>query len=156
MHPSAGQAVVHVVAAAVVDDLDRPARLLAARRTEPDWAAGRWELPGGAVEAGEHPQAALHRELAEELGVRVRLGAELTFPDGARAGWPIRPGYRMRVWWAELTDGEPAPIADHDAVRWLAEDRWQTVDWLDSNGPIVQALIRAAEEGRCIPDPPTR
>ena len=46
-------AVRLVVGAAIVDDLARPARLLAARRTEPPALAGGWELPGGKVEPGE-------------------------------------------------------------------------------------------------------
>src|SRR3954452_4880746 len=71
-----------VVGGAVVDDLDRPRTLLAARRTEPPRLAGGWELPGGKVEPGEEPLAALHRELAEELGVRVEVGAEVTAPHG--------------------------------------------------------------------------
>ncbi|MFZ0159730.1 MAG: NUDIX domain-containing protein [Kineosporiaceae bacterium] len=141
--------VTWVVAAAVVDDLVRPRRLLAARRTEPDWAAGRWELPGGTREPGEDPQAALHRELAEELGVTVNLGEEVPGPDGVQLGWPIRPGYRMRVWWAAVASGEPAPIEAHDAVVWLDAGRWSDLEWLASNSPIVTELAAAVPgEGR--------
>lgn len=55
-----------VVGAALFDD---GGRLLAARRSAPPELAGRWELPGGKVEPGERPDAALVRELREELGV---------------------------------------------------------------------------------------
>ena len=63
-----------VVAAAIVDSLTAPTRTLCARRSAPPELAGRWELPGGKVEPDESAEAALHRELDEELGVSVRLG----------------------------------------------------------------------------------
>src|SRR5690625_7316137 len=61
-----------VAAAAIVDDLRRPQALLAARRSAPKSLTGRWEFPGGKVEDGESDEAALHREIREELGVDVR------------------------------------------------------------------------------------
>ncbi len=126
----------------MVDDLDRPRTLLAARRTEPAELAGGWELPGGKLEPGEDFQTALHRELAEELGVQVELGAELLAPDGA--GWPLSPSYRMRVWLARVTDGVPAPIEAHDALRVLSAGEWLDVGWLPHDAPIVEALIARA------------
>ena len=105
----------HVVAAAIVDDLDRPTRLLAARRTEPPALAGGWELPGGKVDPGETADEALHREIREELGVTVRTGALLPAPteDGR---WPLGDRYRMTVWLAVVVEGDPQPIEDHDAL----------------------------------------
>ena len=97
-----------VVGGAVVDDLARPRTLLAARRTEPPRLAGGWELPGGKVEPGEEALAALHRELAEELGVKVEVGVELVAPNGL--GWDLPPLHRMRVWLVRVVEGEPAPI----------------------------------------------
>jgi 8-oxo-dGTP diphosphatase len=128
-----------VVGAAVVDDLDTPTTLLAARRTEPATLAGGWELPGGKVEPGEEPEAALHRELAEEPGVRVQLGPEVTAPDGE--GWPLPPAHRMRVWLVRIVAGEPLPLEDHDVLRVLGPGEWLDVDWLPADVPVVRALM---------------
>jgi 8-oxo-dGTP diphosphatase len=131
-----------VVGAAVVDDLHRPRTLLAARRTEPPRLAGGWELPGGKVEPGEEPLAALHRELAEELGVGVQVGAEVLAPGGA--GWPLPPPYVMRVWLVRITRGRPQPLEDHDEIRILDAGEWLEVAWLPADVPIIHALISEA------------
>jgi 8-oxo-dGTP diphosphatase len=135
-----GQPYRWVVGAAVVDDLLAPTTLLAARRTEPPHLAGGWELPGGKVDPGEEPVAALRRELVEELGVRVELGAELPGPDPRLPGWPLPPAHRMRVWLARVVAGEPAPIEAHDELRILGPGRWLDVAWLPADVPIVRAL----------------
>jgi 8-oxo-dGTP diphosphatase len=116
--------------------------LLVARRTAPEQFAGLWEFPGGKVEAGEECEAALHRELNEELGVGVRLGAEL--PAGTPGGWRLNERASMRVWQAEVTDGEPHPLEDHDELRWVALADHQAVlelPWIPADFPIVQALL---------------
>lgn len=127
-----------VVAAAIVDDVARPGRLLAARRSRPAEIAGRWEFPGGKVDAGETPEAALHRELCEELGVTVKLGPEVTGPDDG--GWFITDRHVMRLWLATVTGGEPLPLIEHDELRWLGRDELFSVDWLDGDVAIVEAL----------------
>ncbi len=70
--------------AAIVDSLIHPHVLLAAQRAYPPHLRGKWEFPGGKVEAKELPEDALHREIWEELGVRIRIGsrvrADLTPP----------------------------------------------------------------------------
>ncbi|MHA7155399.1 (deoxy)nucleoside triphosphate pyrophosphohydrolase [Arthrobacter sp. TMN-50] len=131
-----------IVGAAIVDSLAHPSRLLAARRTAPEQFAGRWEFPGGKVEADESDTDALHRELLEELGVTVRLGAEVNGP--VPGGWPLNERAVMRVWLAEVTTGEPMPLEDHDMLAWVPfEGSTELVDlpWIPADRPIVDALL---------------
>ena len=132
-------ALTLVVGAILVDDLASPRRVLAAQRAAPAALAGQWEFPGGKVEGNEHPIAALHRELAEELAITVELGGEFRCPD--QAAWPISAGYAMRLWFAAIRPaGEPTLTAAHRAVRWLSVDQLGTVPWLDADRAIVAEL----------------
>ena len=127
-----------VVAAVLVDDVDMPQRLLAARRSKPIELAGQWEFPGGKVNPGEDPIAALHRELDEELGIGVELGAEFAGPDDG--GWFITERHIMRLWFAHITAGKPQPLVEHDELRWLERAQWHSVPWLVGDVRIVHAL----------------
>jgi len=114
----------------------REGRYLAARRAYPADVAGGWEFPGGKVEQGEGPASAAEREIAEELGCRVRVTGWLTTTA------PIRPGLHLRVATAELVDGEPVPRhREHDAVRWLAPAELRSVYWLSADEPFVDELV---------------
>ena len=117
-----------VVGAAVVRD----GRVLACRRTSPPEAAGRWEFPGGKVEPGESPDLALVRELHEELGVAATVTGWL---DGTA---PIGDRHQLRVALVAV-EGEPDPV-EHDAVRWLAADELDDLDWLEPDRPFLAEL----------------
>lgn len=142
--------LINVVGGAVLDSLSAPARLLVARRTAPPQFAGMWEFPGGKVEPGEAPEKALHRELREELGIDVVLGAELEAPGPE--GWPLNAKAVMRVWFAEVAGGEPRPLEDHDELRWVSlreGDEALSLPWIPADLPIVQALLASvATAGR--------
>ena len=123
-----------VVGAAIL----RAGRVLAARRTSPPELAGRWELPGGKVEAGESDDDALVREIAEELGVTVRVDEWLA------PRVPIAGEWELAVAAVRIVDGEPGPT-EHDELRWLGPDDLDTVPWADPDLPFlphVESLLR--------------
>lgn len=127
-----------------MDSLANPARMLVARRTAPEQFAGLWEFPGGKVDAGEECEAALHRELREELGIGVRLGPEL--PAETADGWRLNERASMRVWLAEISDGDPQPLEDHDQLRWISttnHDEALSLPWIPADFPIVRALLES-------------
>ena len=129
---------VRVVGAAIVNDLTRPTTVLTGRRTEPAELAGAWELPGGKVEPGEQPQDALLREIREELGVQIELGAQV---EGPVVGvWPIGDRCLMQVWLARITVGEPRPLEDHDQLRVLTKAELYDVSWLPADLPVIAAI----------------
>jgi 8-oxo-dGTP diphosphatase len=120
-----------IVGAAIIED----GRVLACARSEPPEFAGRWEFPGGKVEAGESEIEALERECAEELNVKVEIGE--------RVGADVQLGHGrwvLRVYAARLVDGGRPQRLEHLELRWLAADELDSVEWLPADAPIVAAL----------------
>ncbi len=120
-----------VVVAAMLEDGDR---ILAAQRPPGGWGAGKWEFPGGKLELGEDPRAALARECREELGVEVEAGdvfdvAAHSYADGLSV---VLLFIRCRI-----VSGQPAPIEVGD-IRWVNADEIMQLDWLEADWPIVE------------------
>ena len=151
-----------VVAAAVLDSLTRPTKMLCAARSYPAEHAGRYELPGGKVEPGERPVRALERELREEISLSVRLGAEIAppaglavaapvsaadfpFPGDDAPAWPALHGYRMRVWLAEPADPAHGPRrgTSHEQLRWAGLGEVGALPWLDADLPVLASILAA-------------
>jgi len=128
---------VVVMGAAII----RHGRVLVARRTHPAPVAGGWEFPGGKVEPGEDPDAAVVREIREELGCEVAVIGRLEGESSVKAN------YVLRVAVAILVDGEPIPH-EHDAVRWLGPEELGNVDWLRADLPFLPELRSLLFEGQ--------
>ncbi len=120
-----------VVAGAIIAER----KVLLAQRIRPPELAGRWELPGGKVAAGESEPEALARELAEELGVEVEVGERLG--DDVE----LNPTMTLRAYHATLLSGEPQPN-DHAGLRWVTAAELHQVDWVPADRGFVAALDR--------------
>ncbi len=136
-----------VVGAVIVDSLDSPAMVLAARRSRPAHLAGSWEFPGGKVEPGEDPDRALVREVDEELHLTLRLGPEVAHPEGA---WPISERHELRLFLAEIASGAPRPDETHDEVRWLVAADLRSVTWLPADEAALGAVSRWLRGGGAV------
>ena len=121
-----------VVAGALVSG----GRLLVAQRARPPELAGLWELPGGKVGPRESDAVALERELSEELGLEVVVGARL--------GHDVRLGATMtlRAYLVTRTGGTVEP-RDHHALRWVTADELDGLAWVPADRGWVPDL-RAA------------
>lgn len=122
-----------VVVAAV---FERDGQVLACRRGANQTGAGTWEFPGGKVEPGESPEAALAREVREELGVSIEVGRLLdrtTTRVGAvlidLATYAVRPIGQF-----------PTASSDHDALRWVGRSELGALGWALPDLPTVALL----------------
>ena len=103
-----------IVLVSAVALIDADGRVLLAQRPEGKSMAGLWEFPGGKVEAGETPEAALIRELKEELGIDTWQSclAPLTFASHAYADFHLlMPLFACRKWQGTATPREGQTLA---------------------------------------------
>jgi len=125
---------IFVVACALVD-ADR--RVLIAQRPQGKQLAGLWEFPGGKVEAGETPEAALIRELSEELGIETKEAclAPLTFASHSYESFHLlMPLYVCRKW-------SGTPIAhEHAALKWVRPNALRDYPMPPADEPLIAPL----------------
>ncbi|MCB1508209.1 MAG: (deoxy)nucleoside triphosphate pyrophosphohydrolase [Hyphomicrobiaceae bacterium] len=124
-----------VVAVALVDADNR---VLIAQRPEGKSLAGLWEFPGGKVEPGEAPEAALIRELSEELGIDTSAAclAPLTFASHAYEDFHLlMPLYVCRRW-----KGIAQP-REHQALKWVKANRLRDFPMPEADLPLIAPLM---------------
>jgi 8-oxo-dGTP diphosphatase len=123
-----------VVAAALVDG---EGRVLLQQRAPGRLMAGLWEFPGGKMEAGETPEAALIRELQEELGIATDEAclAPACFASAPNDGaHMILLLYVCRKW-----RGQPRPL-DASALRWVRPAQMFALDMPPADRPLIGLL----------------
>lgn len=123
---------------------DGNGRLLACRRPPGKHLGGKWEFPGGKVEAGETPAAALVRELEEELGIAAEPLRPLTPVVWDYGRGPIR----LLPWLCRILSGVPR-LREHSEIRWCMGEELDALDWADADLPILREwhLLGEASSG---------
>lgn len=120
-----------VTAAIIVHDN----RVLIARRGPGQKLAGKWEFPGGKIEAGETPEACLVREIKEELGVEIEI-------DGffGESIYRYEKGeIRLLGYKAKLMSGD-IRVTVHSQIRWIGQDELGDYDYAPADLPFVEKL----------------
>jgi ADP-ribose pyrophosphatase YjhB (NUDIX family) len=139
---SAAARPVLAVGGLVFDDADR---LLVIRRARPP-SAGRYTLPGGKVEAGETLAAACAREVLEETGIEVEVGAlvELVEKIGEEAGAPYH--FVIADYLCRPRGGTLAAASDAADARWVTDAELAALPTTEALRPVVaraRAMRRA-------------
>ena len=120
--------------------LNAAGEVLIDQRLEEGLLGGMWEFPGGKQEQGETIETCIARELQEELGIAVTVGAELITVDHAYSHKKLR----FVVHLCDLVSGEPQPLASQQ-VRWVRPDDLGNYAFPAANARIIEALLGRLE-----------
>ena len=126
-----------IVLVAAVALIDADGRVLLAQRPPGKHLAGMWEFPGGKVHAGESPEAALIRELKEELGIVVQEAclAPLTFASHSYEDFHLlMPLYVCRRWEGMITAREGQKLV------WVRPNRLKEYPMPPADAPLISHL----------------
>lgn len=127
------------VVAAVIKALNKDGEqiIFATQRGYGEFKDG-WEFPGGKIEPGETPQAAIKREIMEELDTEIAVGnlidtIEYDYPEFHLS---------MDCFWCEIVNGDLV-LKEHEAARWLTRKQLDDVDWLPADRTIIGSIAAA-------------
>ncbi len=126
-----------IILVSAVALIDADGRVLLAQRPEGKSMAGLWEFPGGKVEPGETPEAALIRELQEELGINTWQSclAPLTFASHAYETFHLlMPLFACRRW-----EGIPSP-REGQQLAWVKPERLRDYPMPPADSPLIPIL----------------
>jgi 8-oxo-dGTP diphosphatase len=125
---------VHVACAIIEKD----GFVLAAQRSRSMRMPLKWEFPGGKIEPGEEPEACLHRELLEEMEIRVRVRCAMPVSMYRYSAFTVT----LHPFVCELLSGE-MKLNEHRAVAWLKPEELEALPWLEADRAVVAAYRQA-------------
>ncbi len=125
---------IRVVAAVICDSLEQPTKIFATARGYGDFK-GQWEFPGGKIETGESSEAALIREIKEELDADITVGALI---DTIEYDYPTFH-LSMDCYWCVVTGGA-LKLLEAQEARWLTKDALGSVQWLPADITLIKKI----------------
>ena len=121
---------IKVVAAVICDGN----RIFATQRGYGEWKDW-WEFPGGKMEPGETPEAALQREIHEELATDISVESLLTTVSYDYPNFHLT----MLCYLCKVKSGK-LTLLEHEAAKWLTRDALNSVKWLPADEEVVEKI----------------
>ena len=121
---------IEVVAAIIIKD----GQVFASQRGYGEWQ-GWWEFPGGKMEPGESPQAALKREIREELNAEIEVGELLDTVEWDYPNFHLT----MHCFVCKLCS-ESFNLNEHEAAVWLTRETLRSVKWLPADDGLIEKI----------------
>ncbi len=125
------------VVAGIIED-KATGKILATERGYGEFA-GKWEFPGGKIEQGETREAALVRELREELAIDARIEKFICTVEYDYPKFHLT----MHTFFCTIASGE-LTLREHQAARWLSLEELAAIDWLPADREIARSLAGAS------------
>lgn len=116
--------------------IEKEGLLLAAQRSATMNLPLKWEFPGGKIEAGESPEACLHRELREEMEISVEIGRALLPCTHHYADFTVT----LYPFLCQLATAEIV-LREHAAMQWVEPAELMTLDWAAADLPVIREYL---------------
>jgi 8-oxo-dGTP diphosphatase len=135
------------VTTVVAGVIERGECILIAQRKQAGAHPLKWEFPGGKVETGETPEAALARELEEELAIRVLVGQEIARYEYSYSGAAAILLIFHRV--VEV-EGEPRNL-NFERIQWVTREQFGEFDFLEGDAAFLKIITDGSRSERALP-----
>lgn len=125
---------IRVVSAVICDDMGKPSKIFATAKGYGEFQ-GKWEFPGGKLEAGESPKEALMREIREELDTDIEIGDFIVAIEYDYPAFHLS----MDCFFAQVRTGQLV-LKEAQEARWLTKDELYDVEWLPADLSLIAIL----------------